>query len=72
MPIPPRQTSATAVELRVLSKAFHGGRGTAASLYPAPLDVDETLELVGIGAVADRRSKKRPTKAGSDQPTTTR
>jgi ABC-2 type transport system ATP-binding protein len=29
-----------------------------ASLYPAPLDVDETLSLVGIDAIAGRRTQK--------------
>jgi ABC-2 type transport system ATP-binding protein len=29
-----------------------------ASLYPAPLDVDEVLELTGIGDIADRRTQK--------------
>jgi ABC-2 type transport system ATP-binding protein len=29
-----------------------------ASLYPAPLDVDEVLELVGIEAIAGRRTQK--------------
>jgi ABC-2 type transport system ATP-binding protein len=29
-----------------------------ASLYPAPLDVDEVLALVGIEAIADRRTQK--------------
>jgi ABC-2 type transport system ATP-binding protein len=29
-----------------------------ASLYPDPLDVGETIELVGIGAIADRRTQK--------------
>jgi len=29
-----------------------------ASLYPKPLDVDETLELTGIADIADRRTQK--------------
>src|SRR4029453_7500706 len=29
-----------------------------ASLYPAPLSVDEVLELVGIASIADRRTQK--------------
>src|SRR3954452_4666080 len=29
-----------------------------ASLYPQPLDVDETIELVGIHGIADRRTQK--------------
>jgi ABC-2 type transport system ATP-binding protein len=29
-----------------------------ASLYPAPLDVDEALELAGIADIADRRTQK--------------
>jgi len=29
-----------------------------ASLYPRPLDVDEVLELAGIGAIAERRTQK--------------
>jgi hypothetical protein len=29
-----------------------------ASLYPQPLDVDEVLELTGIGAIAGRRTQK--------------
>ena len=29
-----------------------------ASLYPAPLDVEETIELCGLGAVAERRTQK--------------
>ena len=29
-----------------------------ASLYPRPLDVDETIDLVGIGEIADRRTQK--------------
>jgi ABC-2 type transport system ATP-binding protein len=29
-----------------------------ASLYPAPLDVDEAIELTGIGAVVERRTQK--------------
>ena len=29
-----------------------------ASMYPAPLDVDETLELAGIAAIAERRTQK--------------
>jgi len=29
-----------------------------ASLYPRPLDVDETIELCGLGAVAGRRTQK--------------
>ena len=29
-----------------------------ASLYPEPLDVDETIELVGIHGIADRRTQK--------------
>jgi ABC-2 type transport system ATP-binding protein len=29
-----------------------------ASIYPRPLDVDETIDLVGIGDIADRRTQK--------------
>jgi ABC-2 type transport system ATP-binding protein len=32
--------------------------GMMASLYPAPLDVDEALEIAGIADIADRRTQK--------------
>jgi ABC-2 type transport system ATP-binding protein len=32
--------------------------GMMASLYPAPLDVDEALEIAGIADIADRRTEK--------------